>query len=104
MTSTTYQIFRQAIVNKQQITCTYNGLYREICPHTLGHSGGHEQALSFQFAGQSSRGPPPDGEWRCMKLDDVVNAKIKDGPWHTADNHSRPQTCVKQVDVEVVFA
>ena len=105
MSSTTYQIFRQAIINKQQITCTYNGLYREICPHTLGlnHKGG-EQALSYQFAGESSQGLPPDGEWRCMKLDGVVNAKIKDGPWHTRDDHSRPQTCVKQVDVEVAFA
>src|SRR5260370_10721640 len=103
MASTTYQIFRQAILKKQQITCTYNGLYREICPHTLGLTNGHEQALSFQFAGQSSRGLPPNGEWRCMKLDDVVNAKVKDGPWHTRDDHSRPQTCVKQSDVEVVF-
>jgi hypothetical protein len=104
MASATYQVFRQAILNKQQVTCMYNGLYREICPHTLGHTSGREQALSFQFAGQSSKGLPPSGEWRCMKLDDVVNAKIKDGPWYTADDHSRPQTCVKQIDLEVAFA
>ncbi len=104
MSSATYQIFRQAIINKQQITCTYKGYYREICPHTLGMTSGHEQALSFQFAGQSSSGLPPQGEWRCMKLEEITNAKIKDGPWHTGANHSRPQTCVKQVDVEVAFA
>ncbi len=101
MTSPTYEIFRQAILNKQQVTCTYKGYYREICPHTLGHTGGHEQALSFQFAGESSKGLPPGGEWRCMKLDEVENASIKNGEWHTASNHSRPQTCVKEVDVEV---
>jgi hypothetical protein len=85
MASATYQIFRQAIVNKQQITCTYNGLYREICPHTLGHTACREQALSFQFAGQSSKGLPPQGEWRCMKLDDVKNGG--DQGWPLA--HSR---------------
>lgn len=101
MSSATYQIFRQAIVNKQQIVCNYNGLYREVCPHTLGLTNGREQVLSFQFAGQSSKGLPPGGEWRCMKLDDVTDAKIKDGPWHTNSKHTRPQTCVKQVDIEV---
>jgi predicted DNA-binding transcriptional regulator YafY len=104
MTSQTYQIFRQAVLEKKQVTCTYHDLYREICPHTLGYTNGQEQALSFQFAGQSSKGLPPGGEWRCMKLDEVIGAKLRDGPWHTAPDHSRPQTCVKQIDVEVAFA
>jgi hypothetical protein len=103
MTSGTYQLFRQAILNKQQITCTYKGYQRELCPHTLGTTSGHEQALSFQFAGQSSSGLPPDGEWRCMKLAEVENVSVKNGEWHTAPNHSRPQSCVKEVDVEVTF-
>jgi hypothetical protein len=101
MPSNTYEIFRQAIVAKKQVTCTYHGLSREICPHTLGHTDGHEQALSFQFAGQSSKGLPPGGEWRCMKLAGVSNAALRTGEWHTADDHSRPQTCVKQIDIEV---
>lgn len=103
MASLTYGIFREAVLNKKQITCTYRGLPREVCPHTLGHTDGREQALTFQFAGQSSSGLPPGGEWRCMMLQQVANAKIQEGPWHTADNHSRPQTCVKQTDVEVAF-
>lgn len=104
MTSPTYELFRQAVLNKQQIVCTYHGFLREICPHTLGHTGGHEQALSFQFGGESSKGLPPGGEWRCMKLEEVMNPQIKDGPWHTGTTHGRPQTCVKQVDVEVAYA
>jgi predicted DNA-binding transcriptional regulator YafY len=93
--------FRQAILSKQQIACDYHGLHRELCPHTLGHTNGRERALSFQFAEQSSKGLPPEGEWRCMNLDEVTNVKIKEGPWHTGSAHTRPQTCVKQVDVEV---
>lgn len=104
MTSLTYQIFREAVVNRKQVVCFYHGLAREICPHTLGYTNGREQALTFQFAGQSSSGLPPGGEWRCMKLDEVTGAKLRDGPWHTAPDHSRPQTCVKQIDVEVDFA
>lgn len=101
MASQTYQIFREAVLNKKQVVCVYHGLPREVCPHTLGYTGGHEQALTFQFAGQSSSGLPPGGEWRCMILNEVTHAKIKDGAWHTANTHGRPQTCVKQVDVEV---
>jgi hypothetical protein len=101
--SHTYQLFRQAIIERKQISCTYNGLPREICPHVVGTTDGREQALSFQFAGKSSQGLPPGGEWRCMKLALVSNAVIKDGAWHTAPNHSRPQTCVKQIDVEVDY-
>jgi hypothetical protein len=100
--SQTYEVFRQAVLEKKQVVCVYGGLPREICPHTLGLTNGHEQALSFQF-GQSSSGLPPNGEWRCMKLDGVTGAKLRDGPWHTAPDHSRPQTCVKQIDVEVAF-
>jgi hypothetical protein len=103
MSSTTYQVFRQAIVKKQQIICTYKGHNREICPHVLGLTNGREQALSYQFAGQSSSGLPPQGEWRCMKLEDVSNAKAQDGPWHTGAKHTQPQTCVKQIDIEVAY-
>jgi predicted DNA-binding transcriptional regulator YafY len=104
MTSRTYQLFRQAVLNKQQVTCTYQNLRRELCPHALGYTDGREQALSFQFAGQSSKGLPPGGQWRCMKLDDVTDVQLVDGPWHTGTTQGRPQSCVKQVDVEVAYA
>jgi hypothetical protein len=103
MSTPTYQVFRTAVLNKQQVVCTYKGLSREVCPHALGHTAGREQALTFQFAGQSSSGLPPGGEWRCMKLEDVSNAQLKNGAWHTANTHGRPQTCVKDVDVEVAY-
>lgn len=103
MASKTYEVFREAILTKRQITCVYRGLPRQVCPHTLGYTGGHEQALTFQFAGESSSGLPPGGEWRCMIIEEVSGAAIKDGPWYTANTHGRPQTCVKQVDVEAAY-
>jgi predicted DNA-binding transcriptional regulator YafY len=101
MASATYAIFRQAILELNQITCTYQGRYREICPHVLGYKSGKEQALAFQFGGDSSKGLAEGGEWRCLVLDQVQDAKMREGPWHTNDSHLKPQTCVDQVDVEV---
>ena len=52
-------VLRDAIVNKRQITCTYQGHFREICPHVIGGGkDGNAMVLSFQFSGQSSKGLP----------------------------------------------
>jgi hypothetical protein len=99
-----YQVLRDAIVNKRQVTCTYRGLAREICPHVIGTGkDGHEMVLSYQFGGRSSSGLPSGGEWRCMRVDEMSQVSSRAGPWHTGDNHSRPQTCVKDIDVEVTI-
>jgi hypothetical protein len=101
MSSLTYQLFRQAILHRRQITCTYRQLYRELCPHVLGHTDGQEKALTFQFAGGSSSGLPPGGEWRCLSIADVQDAQIRDGAWHTGFSHTKTQVCVELVDVDV---
>lgn len=102
MTRLNYDLIREAILSKKQITCFYDGHYREICPHVLGWGKeGNEQVLAFQFAGTSSRGLPPDGEWRCLQVRQLHNVTSRDGAWRTRDKHTRPQTCVKRIDVEV---
>jgi hypothetical protein len=104
----TYAIIRDAILNKRFIRATYHGLERLMCPHTLGTKKGKPQALFYQFAGQSNTGIGPDGDpsnWRCMFLDELTNVNSSDAhdAWHTAPNHSRPQTCVDTIDVEVAL-
>jgi hypothetical protein len=37
MPSRTYTLFRNAILAEQQMTCIYEGRYRELCPHIIGH-------------------------------------------------------------------
>ena len=64
MPSANYRLIRKAIIAEQQITCHYNGHYRELCPHILGHTNGEEKLLAFQFGGKSSKPLPRDGEWR----------------------------------------
>jgi hypothetical protein len=100
-------MIERAIKNKQTICADYQGHYREMCPHVLGWSkAGKEHALLYQFAGSSKSGLGPDGSyqnWRCVDLDELTGVSVKDGAWHTAPNHSRKQTCVASVAVEVAY-
>jgi len=38
MPSSIYDLFAQAMLERKQIVCTYNGYRRELCPIILGHS------------------------------------------------------------------
>jgi len=102
----TYEAVKTAIVNKRIIRATYRGRVRVMCPHVVGTKNGRLQALFYQFDGESSTGLDPDGSpanWRCMFLGELSAVSVEDGEWHTAPNHSRPQTCVDQIEVEVQF-
>jgi hypothetical protein len=101
MPSATYQLFERAMIERKQITCTYEGYHREICPHILGHSDGQEKALAFQFGGESSSQLPSRGEWRCLWLSKVQDVQLLEGTWHEGDSHTSQQRCVKEVDLDV---
>ncbi|WDK83020.1 hypothetical protein [Xanthomonas campestris] len=106
MNNSTYTLIRNAIANKQVVVATYQDHVREMCPHVIGRKNGREQALFYQFGGTSSSGPIiPDApkNWRCIPIEGLSAVTVKDGPWVTAANHSRPQTCVDEVDLEVVI-
>lgn len=98
-----YNLLRQAIIDRKQVVCVYQGLPREVCPHAIGTKRGERHVLVFQFGGQSSQGLPPDGQWRCMNPDEISGAIIQAGPWRTGSSHTRPQTCIDQIDVEVAY-
>ena len=96
-----FQLFHRAILNQHQITCLYKGGHREFSPHILGHTGGREVALVYQFDGGSSRKLPTKGEWRCICLSEIEDAKIQGGRWHTGSSHRKSQRCVASVYVDV---
>ena len=98
--SATFDLFHGAILKRQQVTCTYQGRYREICPHILGHSAGSEKLLAYQFGGESSKGLPPGGQWRCLRLSDVRDVKARDGWWYSGGEHAKTQSCVDDVFVD----
>ncbi len=102
-----YEIVKDAIQNKKVIVASYDGHERIMCPHVLGTKKGRPQALFYQFAGSSRSGLSPDGSpnnWRCLFLDQLGDVRSEDAhEWHSAPNHSRPQTCVDQIDAEVTY-
>jgi hypothetical protein len=99
--SSNYAVIRTAITKRQQVVATYKGKRREMCPHVIGHKNGREQALVFQFGGESSRPLPPRGQWRCLAVAELDSIQLLDGEWHSGDGHSRRQSCVDVVDLEV---
>lgn len=102
----TYEIIRQAILDKDQILATYDGHKREMCPHVIGRKHGRAQALFYQFGGSSNSGIGPagsPGNWRCIPIDQLTDVSSRKGEWFTASNHSRRQSCVGAIDVEVTF-
>lgn len=99
-----YELIEKAIKEKLQITAVYQGYYREMCPHALGTKEGREQALFYQFGGEGSKGPVTPGStnnWRCIPIEGLTEIKVHSGEWHTAGNHSRAQTCVDDIHIEV---
>jgi hypothetical protein len=100
-----FEIVKQAILGRRPIAAIYDRRIRLLCPHVLGESKeGRYQALFYQFGGESNSGIEPDGSpanWRCLALEKLSNVRIIDGSWHTAPNHSRPQTCVRIVHCDV---
>ena len=99
-----YQLVRTAVVSKRPIRAAYNGRDRWLCPHRLGRNReGQLRALCYQYGGQSGSGLQPAGSpanWRCIAIEKLRGVELLEDAWHTAPNHSRPQTCVAEVDVD----
>ena len=107
MDSSTYQIIKNAIINKQNIKADYHNYPRIMTPHVLGHKNGKEKCLLYQFDGQSSSAtffPENSSDnWRCVFVDELTNISAVDGKLHTCSKHTKAQTCVADVDVELKF-
>jgi hypothetical protein len=99
MPSAVYTQFRNAILGEQQVTCSYEGRHRDLCPHIIGtNRKGEEVVLAWQFGGSSS-GPLP--QWRCLRLANVRDARARSGPWHEGDSHRTTQSCVSTIDLDI---
>jgi len=101
MASRNYAMFERAMRLRKPLHCIYDGFPRELCSIILGHSQGEEKALTYQFAGKSSRGLPRGGQWRCLWLSKVSDIQLRDGPWIAGSSHTQPQGCVEVVDLDV---
>ncbi|HYT04547.1 MAG TPA: hypothetical protein VEM13_06670 [Gemmatimonadales bacterium] len=101
---TTYELLREATLNRRQVWAVYHGRPRALCPHVLGMKGSDQHCLGYQFAGESASGtivPGSSDNWRCFAVAGLSQVSIREGPWFTAPNWDRRQTCVDRIDVEV---
>jgi len=94
---------KTAIENKLQVVAIAGGHLREFCPHAIGWKRGVHHVMTFQFAGTSDSGLPPGGQWRCFDVAKLSNVRLRHGEWHTGSRHTRPQTCVDQIELEIAY-
>jgi hypothetical protein len=96
---------RSAIVHRRPIAALYGGRRRLLCPHLLGWNQRRRlQVLCYQYGGDSVSGLKPAGasdNWRCLAVENLRDVELLDGPWQTAENHSRPQNCIDEVELDV---
>ena len=99
-----YQLVRTAVMTHRGIHALYDGHVRLLCPHRLGRNkAGELRVRCYQYGGESRSGLSPMGSpdnWRCMVLEKFRRVELLDTTWHTAPNHSRPQSCVPDADVD----
>ena len=62
---------------------------------------GQEAVFAFQFGGDTTSRLPPQGDWRCLDLAGVTDVQVRAGRWHSGTRHTKTQTCIQFVDVDV---
>jgi hypothetical protein len=96
---------RAAIIHRWPIAALYQGYRRLLCPHLLGWNRHRRlQVLCYQYGGDSESGLMPAGasnNWRCLAVENLSQVELLDDPWQTAENHSHPQTCIEDVELDV---
>jgi hypothetical protein len=96
---------RAAIIHRRPIAALYRGRTRLLCPHLLGWNRHRRlQVLCYQYGGDSQSGlklADASDNWRCLAVENLTQVELLDGPWQTAENHSRPKTCIDEVELDV---
>ena len=87
-----YGLIRNAVTGRRPISAVYGSLPRQLCPHRLGCNSAESSTLL------EPSGSPAN--WRCMIVEKFSRVELVDAIWHTAPNHSRPQTCISEADVD----
>jgi hypothetical protein len=100
-----HALLRAAIIYRRPVSALYRGRRRLLCPHLLGWNRHRRlQVLCYQYGGDSESGLLLAGasdNWRCLAVENLSQVALLDGPWQTAENHSRPQTCIEEVELDV---
>jgi hypothetical protein len=94
-----YDVLCNALKQRLSLTIYYQGHKREVCPYVLGVKAGLRQCLFFQFAGSSEPELPPEGEWKCIPLNELKIFRLYVGPCQHSNSNLRPDHCMDAVDM-----
>jgi hypothetical protein len=99
-----YGTVYEAVEGRRPVFAVYHRLPRLFCPHRLGrNSKGELRVLCYQYGGASESGleaPGSPANWRCTALEELSEVKLLRGQWRTAPSHSRPASCIVDVDID----
>jgi hypothetical protein len=98
------QLVYAAVKGRRPMVARYDGCQRLLCPHKLGwNRGGQLRVLCYQYGGESVSGlrwQNSPANWRCLALEKLSAVQLLDDAWHSAPNHSQPQTCMERVEID----
>ena len=95
----TYQIIRQAIVDRQCASALYEDYVRVFCPGTISKDElGTEVVVAFQYGGGYHGGLPLGGKWCCFRVSDIDLISITGDAWRMGTS-GRRISWVTDVDV-----
>jgi hypothetical protein len=98
----TYELIRNAVLERDSLSGWYKGHLRLFSPLLLGTKAGEPHVLGYQFGGTSEDVLGPDGSmknWRCLRVGQLTKATVIPGIWHAAPMGKIHQHCIDQVDV-----
>ena len=80
----TYQVIRQAIVDRRCVNALYEDYVRVFCPRTIGKDkAGTEIVVAFQYGGGCPGGLPLSGKWCSFRVWDIDWISANDDEWRT---------------------
>jgi hypothetical protein len=99
------RLLRMSIHQRQPIAAVYDRCRRFLCPHRLGwNKEDLRRVLCYQCGGESVSGLDPGeapSNWRCLAVEKLSAVELLEDSWRTAPNHSRPQSCIVRVEMDV---
>jgi hypothetical protein len=103
--SAEYGLLRAALLARTACFAFYDGYQRHFCPHVIGWKGNEEQVLCWQYAGESSRPLPAEGQWKCFTVAKFSHLSTTAEAWRYGQpgRTGRPTSCVDIVDQEIVL-
>ena len=96
----TYQIIRQAIVDRRCVNALYEDYVRVFCPRTIGKDkAGTEIVVAFQYGGGCPGGLPLSGKWCSFRVCDIDWISANDDEWRTGTSAGKSNGWITDVDV-----